>query len=117
VLGGRALGQGSFADVERYIPGASAWRSMSPMPVARAGFQAVAVGGQIVVVGGEDGAQTVGEVDGLDLRDGHWGRLDDLPTPRHGLGLIADGPLIFALDGGPQAGLTTSRVISRLRVG
>ncbi len=117
VLGGRALGLGSFTYAERYTPGASAWQQMAPLPVARSGFQAVVAGGDIVVVGGEDGTQTVGEVDGFSLRSGHWSRLADLPVPRHGLGVVADGPLVFAIDGGPQAGLTMSRVVSRLRVG
>ena len=31
--------------------------------------------------------------------------------------VVADGPLVFAIDGGPQAGLTMSRLVSRLRVG
>ncbi|MGZ4295939.1 MAG: Kelch repeat-containing protein [Solirubrobacteraceae bacterium] len=115
-LGGRALGLGSFTYVERYAPGSSAWQPVTPLPVARSGFQAVDAGGSIVVVGGEDGTQTVGEVDRLDLRTGRWSRLADLPVARHGLGVVADGPLVFAIDGGPQAGLTMSRLVSRLRV-
>jgi serine/threonine-protein kinase PknK len=114
-LGGRELGV-SYTYVERYRPGASAWQSMPSMPVARSGFQAVSVGDAIVVVGGEDGAQTVPEVDRLDLRTGRWTPLADLPVARHGLGVVADGPLVFAIDGGPQPGLTTSRLVTRLRV-
>lgn len=116
MLGGRALGQGNFADVERYRPGAAAWQRLPAMPLARSSFQAVAANGKIVVVGGE-GATTFGEVDQLDPVTGTWTRLADLPTPRHGLGLVADGPLVFAIDGGPQPGLTGSSVVSRLRVG
>jgi hypothetical protein len=116
VLGGRALGQGNFTYVERYRPGASGWQQMRPMPVARSGFQAVPVGGRIVVVGGEGPLGTIGEVDMLDPTTGRWSRLPDLPTPRHGLGLVADGPLVFAIDGGPHPGLTTSTVVQRLRV-
>jgi hypothetical protein len=116
-LGGRALGLGSFTYVERYTPGASTWRSMPPLPVARSGFEAVTAAGSIVVAGGESGTQTVGQVDRLDLRTARWSPLADLPVPRHGLGVVADGPLVFAIDGGPQAGLTMSRVVSRLRVG
>jgi hypothetical protein len=89
---------------------------MSSMPVARSGFQAVSVGDAIVVIGGENGAQTVPEVDRLDLRTGHWAPLAELPVARHGLGVVADGPLVFAIDGGPQPGLTTSRLVTRLRV-
>jgi galactose oxidase-like protein len=76
----------------------------------------VAVRDQIVVVGGEDGAQTVPQVDRLDLATRRWSPLADLPTARHGLGVVVDGPLVFTIDGGPQPGLTTSRVVTRLRV-
>lgn len=116
LLGGRALGQGNFTDVERYRPGAAAWQQMAPMPIARSGFQAVAVDGKIIVVGGES-TITFGEVDEFDPANDRWSRLPSLPTPRHGLGLVADGPLVLAIDGGRQAGLSTSRVVERLRVG
>jgi hypothetical protein len=86
------------------------------MPLARSSFQAVAAGGRIVVVGGEGPGGTFGEVDALTPETGRWRRLADLPIPRHGLGLVADGPLVFAIEGGPQAGLTTSRAVDRLRV-
>jgi Kelch motif len=116
LLGGRVSGVG-VTYVERYRPGATAWQEMSPLPVARSGFQAVSVGHSILAVGGENGASTVPEVDRLDLHTDRWSRLGDLPVPRHGLGLVADGPLVFAIDGGPQPGLTMSRVVQRLRVG
>ena len=103
--------------VERYRPGAGSWQQMSPLPVARSGFQAVSVGRAILAVGGENGASTVPEVDRLDLSTDRWSRLGTLPVPRHGLGLVADGPLVFAIDGGPQPGLTMSQVVERLRVG
>ena len=114
-LGGRDQGV-NFTDVERYRPGAAGWQSMASMPVARSGFQAVSARGSIVVVGGEDGTQTVPEVERLDLRTVRWSALAPLAVARHGLGVVADGPLVFTIDGGPQAGLTTSRVVARLRV-
>jgi hypothetical protein len=117
ILGGRAVGLGNFADVERYRPGASGWERLPPMPVARSGFQAVNVGRRIVVVGGEGPAWTIGEVDELDPATGRWTHLPDLPIPRHGLGLVAAGPLVYAIDGGPQPGLTTSSAVERLRLG
>ena len=117
LLGGRALGQGNFTDVERLRPGAAAWQKEPPMPLARSSFQAVAARGKIVVVGGESASTTFSEVDSLDPTTGRWTRLADLPQPRHGLGLVSDDPLVYAIEGGPQAGLTTSSTVSRLRVG
>jgi hypothetical protein len=114
-LGGRVLGV-SNTDVERYRPGTAGWQAMAPMPVARSGFQAVAVGGSIVAVGGENGTQTVPEVERLTLGTGRWSALADMPIARHGLGVVADGPLVFAIDGGPEAGLVASPLVSRLRV-
>jgi N-acetylneuraminic acid mutarotase len=116
ILGGRAVGLGNFADVERYRPGAPSWQRLAAMPVARSGFQAVDAGGKIVVVGGEGPAGTIGEVDELNPATGRWSRLADLPTARHGLGLVADGRFVFAIEGGPQPGLTTSSVVQLLRV-
>jgi len=116
LLGGRALGEGNFNDVERYRPGSASWVQMPPMPVARSGFQAVTVGDRIVVVGGEGPAGTISEVDALDPATGSWSSLPDLPTARHGLGLVAAGRLVLAIDGGPQPGLTTSRTVQVLRV-
>jgi hypothetical protein len=116
LLGGRALGQGNFADVERLRPGARAWQSMPPMPLARSSFQAVDAAGTIVVVGGEDSTGTFGRVDAMDPATGRWRRLADLPHPRHGLGLVALGRAVYAIEGGPQAGLTTSRTVDRLLV-
>lgn len=116
ILGGRAVGIGNFADVERYRPGASGWDRLAPMPVARSGFQAVNVAGKIVVVGGEGPSGTIGEVDELDPATGRWTRLPDLPVARHGLGLVAVGPLVYAIEGGPEPGLTTSSVVERLRL-
>ena len=114
-LGGRDLGV-SFTYVERLRPGAAQWQSMPSMPVARSGFQVVAAGGGIIAVGGEDGTQTVPQVERFDLHRGSWSALAPLPVARHGLGVVADGPLVFTIDGGPQAGLTTSRFVERLRV-
>jgi hypothetical protein len=45
---------------------------------------------------------------GYDLRTGRWRRLPDLPTPRHGLGVVAVGRRIYVLAGGPQPGLHVS---------
>jgi Kelch motif/Galactose oxidase, central domain len=116
LFGGRALGEGNFTSVERYRPGAPSWQELPPMPVARSSFQAVSAGGFIVLVGGEGPQGTIGEVDALDPTSNRWRRLADLPTARHGLGLVALGTKVWAIDGGPQPGLTTSNLVDELNV-
>jgi hypothetical protein len=116
VLGGRALGVGDYATVERYVPGASHWQELAPMPVQRSGFEAVATPGSITVVGGEVGPQVIAEVDSLDLATGAWHHLPAMRTPRHGLGVVSDGRVVLAIEGGPAAGLSYSSTVEALLV-
>ena len=44
---------------------------------------------RIVVVGGEEAAGTIAEVEAFDPARRRWTALPDLPTPRHGLGVVA----------------------------
>jgi hypothetical protein len=37
-----------------------------------------------------------------------WERLPDLPTPRHGLAVVAVGSRVYAIGGGPRPGLFVS---------
>jgi hypothetical protein len=47
---------------------------------------------------------------------GRWARLPDLPTPRHGLGVVALGGRVWAVAGGPEPGLTVSGATESLPV-
>jgi hypothetical protein len=51
-----------------------------------------------------------------DLRARRWSRLPDLPTPRHGLGVVAADGRVWALAGGPVPGLTVSRAVESLQL-
>ena len=86
------------------------------MRKARGGIAAAAVKGRIVVVGGEESAGTIGEVESFDPRTRRWRYGPRLPTPRHGLGAVAYDGRIFVLEGGLQPGLTYSRTVEALRV-
>jgi N-acetylneuraminic acid mutarotase len=120
VVGGRAAGQGNFTVVERYDPRRRRWASMPALTKARGGNGAAAVGGTVVAVGGEEDAGTIREVEALDTtRRGaalRWRRLADMRTPRHGLGVVAAGGRVLAIEGGPQPGLHYSDAIEALRV-
>ena len=82
----------------------------------RGGIAAAIVNGRIVVVGGEEAAGTIGEVESFDPRTRRWRYEPRLPTPRHGLGAVAFGGRIFVLEGGPQPGLFYSDAAEALRV-
>ena len=49
------------------------------------------------------------------LRTKRWQRLPDLPTPRHGLGVVAAGGRVYVVAGGPQPGLTVSGAVESVR--
>ncbi len=102
---------------EVYDAAARRWQRLAPLPGARGGTGAAALGGRIVSVGGEQPAGTIRTVFSYDVQKRRWSRLADLPTPRHGLGVVAAGNRIWALAGGPQPGLTVSGTVESLKPG
>ena len=51
------------------------------------------------------------------VADRRWHRLDDLRTPRHGVGVAAFGGRVYVIGGGPEPGLTVSSANEALRIG
>jgi hypothetical protein len=87
--------------------------------VPRGGIAAAVAAQSIVVFGGEDlgpGGTTIEEVERLPFADldGPWQLIASMPTPRHGLGGVARGDRVYALEGGTEPGLTTSNLVERL---
>ena len=71
----------------------------------RGGIGAATVrGGRIVVAGGEESAGTIREVELYNPATRRWRALPDLPTPRHGLGVVARGRRVFTIEGGDSPG-------------
>jgi N-acetylneuraminic acid mutarotase len=120
-LAGRAAGRGNFAAAERYDPRRRRWERLPDMRTARGGNAAAAVGARVVVFGGErfDGPEpgTIGEVELYDPAAGRWRRLPPMRTPRHGLGGVARGGRVYAIEGGPVRGFNFSNKIEFLDVG
>jgi Galactose oxidase, central domain len=61
-----------------------------------------------VSAGGEATGGTIEEVYALDLATTRWRRLPDLPTARHGLGVVHALGRVYVVAGGPTPGLSVS---------
>ncbi len=85
------------------------------MPETRGGTGAAAVGNTIVSVGGE-AQEAIETVYAYNVKARRWSRLPDLPTPRHGLGVVAYRGRVYALAGGPRPGLFVSSANEYLRI-
>jgi N-acetylneuraminic acid mutarotase len=117
-IAGRTSGLNTnFTLVESWAPGEKQWRREAPVPEARGGTGAAAIGSTIVSVGGEAPGGTVRSVYAYDVARRRWHRLANLPTPRHGLGVAALGGVVYVIGGGPQPGLYVSAANESLRVG
>jgi N-acetylneuraminic acid mutarotase len=120
-IGGRHTGGQNLATVERYRPAANDWGSAPALNVARSGIASVVAQQSIVVFGGEDlgpGGSTIPQVERLPFTDlnGPWQLIESMPAPRHGLGGAAKDGFVYALEGGPQPGLSVSNLVERLDV-
>jgi N-acetylneuraminic acid mutarotase len=128
ILGGRLYVTGgrpgptynAQTTVESYSFKSGNWRAEPSLEVARSGHATVAARGGLVAFGGEElgipGGQTIEQVEFFDPAAGEWTPLSDMVTPRHGLGGVAKGARVFALEGGPQPGLHYSRALEFLDV-
>jgi N-acetylneuraminic acid mutarotase len=116
-IAGRVTGiETNFRVVESWAPGERRWRRETPVPGARGGTGAAAVGNTIVSAGGEAPGGTVRSVYAYDVVRRRWSRLPDLPTPRHGLGVAALDGTVYVIGGGPQPGLFVSDANESLRI-
>jgi N-acetylneuraminic acid mutarotase len=84
------------------------------MAKARGGIAAATVGDDVVVLGGEESAGTIKEVEAFNPAANAWRALPDLPTPRHGLGAVSYRGRVYAIDGGTSPGFSFSRTVEAL---
>ncbi|MFH2203946.1 MAG: right-handed parallel beta-helix repeat-containing protein [Elusimicrobiota bacterium] len=106
VFGGSDGGQTTlYDDVEAYDPVGNGWTSGAPMPTSRHGMAAGAIGGKIVVVGGEDMGGVVALNEEYDARADSWAAREPMLTTRAFAGsTVVDGRLyVFGgHDGSPR---------------
>lgn len=102
---GRIYLVGGFLTGDRayeYDPAADTWRSRAPMPTARHGLAAVALGGEIYAVGGSDGRAASGALEIYDPATDAWRRGPPLPTARVYLAAAALDGKLYAVGGSPD---------------
>lgn len=83
------------------------WSTLrEPLPTLRAGVAAVALGGELVVIGGESAAQRAAhdEVEAYDPRARAWRALPRLAEGAHGTGAVALGGRIYLAGGAATRG-------------
>ena len=118
MLAGRDAG--NYTAAERYDPRRRMWEGLPDLRTPRGGIVSARLrDGRIVVFGGENltpGGTTIREVELLDPRRQRWERLPDMRSPRHGLGGVAMGNRVYAIEGGVQPGFSFSSAIEALDV-
>ena len=116
-VGGRLAGADTnLRLLEVYAPGVRKWRRLPPVPGRRGGTAAAGTSHWVVSAGGETPAVTIRTVYRFDIRRLRWSRLPDLPTPRHGLGVVALGGKVYVIGGGTTPGLAVSSANESLTV-
>ncbi len=107
VVGGRTVAAGNSTQHDIYDFREQRWRAGAPLPQAQGGLAAAAVGHQGFVFGGEffsdSGGGVYSEVWAYDSRADTWREADAMPVPRHGLGAVAAGGVIYVVAGATGA--------------
>lgn len=109
------IGQVNTGVHEVFDPGSKQWATRAPLPTPRgAGYGAV-LDGLLYVAGGEvldsPDRLTYGEMEAFDPTTNAWLHAPPLPTPRHGLSLVAHGGRLYAIAGGPKAAWDQTDVV------
>jgi len=121
VVSGRPnYGAGTNSFVQRYRPRTKRWRRVADVSHGRGGFAAVTVCDRVVIFGGEDPGRgppgTVPEVERYHPSSDVWRSLPSMRTPRHGLGGVAVGDRLYALEGGDVTLLSITQTNESLDV-
>jgi N-acetylneuraminic acid mutarotase len=111
LAGGRRVGEGNSARLDRYDPTADRWETLAPMPKAAGGLAAAAAGDKLFVFGGEGGPGMIAECWSYDPKADRWTAEPPMRTPRHGLAGAAVSGVVYAIGGGvKESGAQVSAV-------
>jgi N-acetylneuraminic acid mutarotase len=110
----------NFTAVERYDPRRRRWEDVPDLRTPRGGIASARLRDRrIVVFGGENltpGGTTIAAVEIFNPSTGRWRNLPSMRTPRHGLGGVALGRRVYAIQGGVEPGFSFSNAIEALDV-
>jgi N-acetylneuraminic acid mutarotase len=110
----------NFTAVERYDPRRRRWEDVPDLRTPRGGIASARLRDRrIVVFGGENltpGGTTIAAVEIFNPRTSRWRNLPSMRTPRHGLGGVALGRRVYAIQGGVEPGFSFSSAIEALYV-
>lgn len=85
------------------------WTTLpTELPTERGGFASAVLGGEILVIGGEGGGNTYGEVEAYDPETNAWRTLEPMPTPRHGIQAAVCSGAVYIAAGGVIQGVGPS---------
>ena len=114
MMGGRKVGAGNLALLQRFDPALSQWQQLASMPQASGGLAAAALGQHILVFGGEyfdnDGG-VYAPVWQYDAAADSWQQQGSMPLPRHGLGAVTLNNKVYVLGGATKAGLNATSAV------
>jgi N-acetylneuraminic acid mutarotase len=116
-VGGRD-GQRDFAlrAHEVYDPRRDAWTAAADLPTGRSGHGVAALGGCLYALGGEGNPRAAdgmfAEVERFVATTGTWERLEPMPSPRHGAGLLAHEDRLLVVAGATVAGYGAVRGVA-----
>lgn len=117
LAGGRRVGEGNSARLDRYDPKSDRWETLAPMPRAAGGLAGAALGGRLYVFGGEGGPGVIPDCWSYDPKADAWRAEPAMRTPRHGLAGVALGGRIYAIGGGAkESGGQVTAVVEALDV-
>lgn len=91
---------GAVANAAVYDPASSSWTPLAPMPTARGGPSAQALGGWIYVIGGMEGTgASVATVEAYDPSSNTWTSVTPMPTRRDNPGTAVLGGRLYVFGG------------------
>jgi N-acetylneuraminic acid mutarotase len=108
----------TIGEVDVYDLATGTWTTLERrLPTPRAGNTAILVGQEILVIGGESGAQEVAhdEVEALDVETHEWREASPLRRGRHGTGVIRHAQALYVASGcGKRGGEPELDTLERL---